>query len=66
MDNTTPKNFIIRCPKCRWARMSTGISEDLKDLHEIKTCVNCGKPRQFRCPQCGNTAKQMRIRNNSR
>lgn len=57
-----PKNFIIRCHKCRWARMSTGISEDLKDLHEINTCDNCGKPRIFRCPKCGLNAKMMRIK----
>lgn len=57
-------NFIIRCPKCRWARMSTGLTEDLKDLTEIKTCSNCGKPRTFRCPQCGQTAKQTRIKSN--
>lgn len=59
------KNFIIRCPKCRWARMSTGLSEDLKDLREIKTCSNCGGARKFRCPQCGQIAKQTRIKSNS-
>ena len=32
-----PKNFILRCHKCRWARTSTGLTEDLKDLREIKT-----------------------------
>ena len=57
------KKFIIRCLKCRWARMSTGLSDDLKDLKEIETCQNCGKPRQFRCPQCGLIAKLTRIKN---
>lgn len=60
-----PQNFMIRCPKCRWARMSTGLTEDLKDLHEIVTCSNCGKPRSFRCPSCQMIAKMTRIRNNS-
>ena len=59
------KNFIIRCLKCRWARMSTGLSEDLTDLTEIKTCYNCGKPRAFKCPKCGQIAKQIRTKNNS-
>jgi predicted RNA-binding Zn-ribbon protein involved in translation (DUF1610 family) len=59
-----PKNFIIRCHKCRWARMSSGISSDLIDLHEIKTCDKCGKPREFKCPNCGLTAKMLRIKRN--
>ena len=62
--NGTPKNFVLRCVKCRWARMSTGLSIDLKDLKETTGCINCGKPRQFRCPKCGQTAKLTRIRNN--
>lgn len=64
VDNT-PKNFVLRCVKCRWARMSTGLTEDLNDLRETTGCSNCGKPRQFRCPKCGQTAKLMRVRNNS-
>lgn len=59
------KNFILRCPKCRWARMSTGLTEDLKDLKEINNCLNCGKPRQYRCPKCGQTAKLIRVRSNT-
>jgi hypothetical protein len=59
------KNFIIRCLKCRWARMSTGLSEDLKDLKETTGCSSCGKPRTFRCPQCGLTAKQTRVKSNN-
>jgi hypothetical protein len=58
------KNFIVRCGKCRWARMSTGLSSDLADLKEINNCVNCGKPRTFRCPQCGQNAKLTRVRSN--
>jgi hypothetical protein len=65
MDNSTPKNFILRCQKCRWARMSTGLSEDLKDLHEYSTCASCGKPRTFRCQKCGQTVKLTRVRKNS-
>lgn len=58
------KNFILRCPKCRWARMSTGLSEDLKDLKEYSSCVNCGG-RKFRCPECGQIAKLARVKGNS-
>ena len=55
--------FIIRCPKCRWARMSTGLTKDLQDLHEYKSCLNCGKIRSFRCIKCGNIAKMTRVKN---
>lgn len=57
------KPFIIRCPKCRWAETSTGISAELTHLYEIKpSCTNCGKPREFRCPKCGRTAKMLRVK----
>ena len=57
------KNFIIRCHKCRWARLSTGISSDLADLTEIaNSCSSCGKARQFKCPKCGLPAKMTRIK----
>jgi len=56
--------FIIRCPKCRWARMTSGISTELQDLREIKTCNNCGGPRKFRCPKCGQIAKMVRVKGN--
>lgn len=60
---SAPKSFIIRCLKCRWAEITTGISSDLTHLHEVKhNCANCGKPREFRCPTCGRNAKMMRIK----
>jgi len=62
MDN----RFIIRCPRCRWSRLTTGISEHLKDLFEFKKCSNCGGPRKFRCPACGAQAKMLRIKGNDR
>jgi hypothetical protein len=44
--------------------MSTGLSEDISDLHEINSCEKCGKPRSFKCPKCGLTAKMMRVKGN--
>lgn len=55
---------MIRCLKCRWAQLTTGLPDDLKDLNEIKTCTKCGKQREFRCPRCGRNAKMTRIRHN--
>ena len=66
-DNTgVPKNFIIRCHRCRWARISSGVSSDLSDLNEIKSgCINCGKFRSFKCPKCGMPSKMKRIKGNT-
>lgn len=61
-----PKNFIIRCPKCRWARTTSGIKTDLTDLVEVqKSCATCGKSRKFRCPKCGASATMVRMRANT-
>jgi transcription elongation factor Elf1 len=60
------KNFVVKCNRCSWSKVSTGTSDDLKDLFEIKTCTNCGRPRQFRCPKCGMIAKLTRIKGNNR
>jgi predicted RNA-binding Zn-ribbon protein involved in translation (DUF1610 family) len=56
------KNFMVRCHKCRWARLSTGLSSDLADLKEIISCPTCGKARQFKCPKCGLVAKLTRVK----
>lgn len=54
--------FMIRCKKCRWAKITNGSKEELKDLHEVKNhCSDCGKPRKFRCPQCGMPSPMQRI-----
>lgn len=61
-----PKNFIIRCPRCRWARITSGIASDMTDLNEIEpNCINCGKWRRFRCPKCHNISMMKRLRGNS-
>ena len=57
------QKFIIRCLKCRWAKLTTGISSDLAELTEIpSSCSKCGRPREFRCPKCGRVAKMTRIK----
>ena len=58
-----PKNFFIRCPRCRWGRVSSGVAADLADLHEVKSnCRNCGRWRRFKCPACGMDATMKRIK----
>jgi len=60
------KNFVIRCPRCRWARLSSGVAMDLEDLHEIDpNCPTCGKWRKFKCPKCGMPSPMKRIKGNS-
>lgn len=60
------KNFVIRCAKCRWARISSGVKADLVGLHEIpNNCPTCGKLRQFKCPKCGYAAKMKRFQGNT-
>jgi hypothetical protein len=53
---------MIRCPKCRWAKVTTGREDEIKDLSEVKnSCTNCGKPRTFRCPLCGSFSQMKRL-----
>lgn len=60
------KNFMIRCPRCRWGRVSSGIAVDVADLHEVtSTCENCGKFRAFKCPKCGMPSLMKRLKGNS-
>lgn len=63
--NDVPKNFMLRCQKCRWARMSSGTKDDLADMHEIKNCPTCGKTRKFRCMKCGGNVHLNRVRGNA-
>jgi hypothetical protein len=61
-----PKNFVIRCGKCCWSRVSSGVAADLTDIYEIKpNCKGCGKWRKFRCPNCGTPATMKRIKGNA-
>jgi len=63
---SAPQNFALRCPKCRWARMSSGLAADLADLVYVKpTCNGCGKFRKYRCPKCGVACPLKRIKGNS-
>ena len=52
--------FVLKC-KCKWFKKSDGTSKDLEDLVEFKPCSNCGGPRKFKCPNCGNIVKMMRF-----
>lgn len=63
-DNSgAPKNFFIRCPRCRWGRLSSGLKSDLQDLHEVNpNCLNCGKWRKFKCPKCGTNSTMQRVK----
>jgi len=61
-----PKNFVIRCLRCRWARITSGISDDITDLNEINAgCTTCGKWRRFKCGQCGGIAVMKRFKGNT-
>lgn len=53
--------FLISCKRCKWFRKSTGLTEDLKDLVEIKKCNNCGGVKKFKCPKCSNIVKALRV-----
>lgn len=56
------KKFMIRCPRCRWARISSGVKADIQDLDEIKEhCSDCGKFRRFKCKSCGMPSPMKRI-----
>jgi hypothetical protein len=60
--SSVPKNFMIRCMACRWARTTTGLKADLADLHEIKNNTTVpGRHRKFLCPGCGKHAVMKRI-----
>jgi hypothetical protein len=64
-DSSAPKNFLLRCYKCRWARTSSGLTADLSDLIEITPgCRNCGKFRRYQCPRCGGSCLLKRIKGN--
>lgn len=54
------KKFIIRCQVCRWAELTTGISDDLTHLTEVRTCNHCSG-RKFKCPKCGRSAKMIKV-----
>jgi len=66
MSDLVPKNFIIRCPSCRWAKSTSGTKDDLVGLYEVKrACATCHGNRKFRCPKCGSPATMQRVRGNA-
>jgi len=61
-----PKNFVIKCVRCSWSRVTSGIVTDITDLNEINSgCTTCGKWRRFKCPKCGNACPMKRIKGNT-
>lgn len=55
--------WVIRCSKCKWQELTTGISVDITHLKEIKKgCPTCGGARKFHCPKCGQVAKMLKLR----
>lgn len=53
MNESIPKNFILKCQKCKWFTRHTGLNEDLKEFYEIKkSCDTCGGNRRFKCKKC--------------
>ena len=55
-------NFILKCNKCNWHRFSNGRTDELSDLKEVVRCTKCGRPREFKCPGCGNDIKMIRVK----
>jgi|GEM_PF-2321999 len=65
-EDSAPQNFFLRCPKCSWAKLSSGLTSDLVDLVNVKTtCKGCGKFRKYKCPKCGTSCPLKRIKGNS-
>ncbi len=65
-ESSAPQNYILRCSRCRWARASSGLEADLKDLLSVKSnCSTCGKYRTYKCPKCGMNCPLKRVRGNS-
>lgn len=60
-----PKKFIVHCKGCGWREITTGLSQDLVHLQEIKKCKSCGGLRKFRCPKCSREAKMFRNAGNA-
>ena len=60
------KNFVIRCSRCGWKILTTGLTKDLEEagLKEVTGCVNCSG-RRFHCQKCGQNAKLFRIKGNT-
>ena len=55
--------FVLKCSNCRWYKFCNGRSDELSDLKEVvRSCKNCGKPREFKCPECKLNAKLLRVK----
>lgn len=65
-NSSAPQNFVLRCKKCRWARMTSGLADDLKDLFFIKpTSASSANVRKYRCPKCGTPCLLVRVKGNT-
>jgi hypothetical protein len=53
------QQFMCRCLRCRWVKVSENGHEDFKDLVPMNNCPTCGGPRKYKCPQCGRMVRAL-------
>ena len=50
-EDNLPKKYQLKCKRCPYKFLSTGLKSNLAGHKEIPAC--CGK-RNYKCPKCGN------------